>query len=96
VLGIQQVPVEAESPLPTGAHQVRMELAYDGGGLAKGGDVTLYYDGEPVGKGRVGATQAPRTTAHRHGQAVAMRAQARAMSAVLSDFSDRLAPFTAD
>ena len=23
-----------------------MEFAYDGGGLAKGGDVTLYYDGD--------------------------------------------------
>ena len=34
-----------------------MEFAYDGGGLAKGGDVTLYYDGTPVGTGRVGATQ---------------------------------------
>jgi arylsulfatase len=34
-----------------------MEFAYDGGGLAKGGDVTLYYDGEAVGSGRVGATQ---------------------------------------
>ena len=30
---------------PAGNHQVRMEFAYDGGGLAKGGDVTLYYDG---------------------------------------------------
>jgi hypothetical protein len=37
---------------------VRMEFAYDGGGLAKGGNVTLYYDGKEVGKGRVGATQA--------------------------------------
>ena len=37
--------------------QVRMEFAYDGGGLAKGGDVTLYYDGEQVGQGRVDATQ---------------------------------------
>ena len=27
-------------------HQVRMEFTYDGGGLAKGGDVTLYYDGK--------------------------------------------------
>jgi hypothetical protein len=36
---------------------VRMGFAYDGGGLAKGGDVTLYYDGEAVGRGRVGATQ---------------------------------------
>jgi len=34
-----------------------MEFAYDGGGLAKGGDVTLYYDGEQVGQGRVDATQ---------------------------------------
>ena len=34
-----------------------MEFAYDGGGLAKGGDVTLYYDGTAVGTGRVEATQ---------------------------------------
>ena len=41
--------VNAEQPIPAGKHQVRMEFAYDGGGLAKGGDVTLYYDGERVG-----------------------------------------------
>jgi hypothetical protein len=34
-----------------------MEFAYDGGGLAKGGAVTLYYDGEQVATGRVEATQ---------------------------------------
>ena len=34
-----------------------MEFAYDGGGLAKGGDVTLYYDGDVVGTGRVEMTQ---------------------------------------
>jgi arylsulfatase len=34
-----------------------MEFAYDGGGLARGGGVTLYYDGRQVGEGRVGATQ---------------------------------------
>ena len=34
-----------------------MEFKYDGGGLAKGGDVTLYYDGKPVGTGRVEKTQ---------------------------------------
>ena len=33
-----------------------MEFAYDGGGLAKGGTVTLYVDGEKVGEGRVEAT----------------------------------------
>jgi len=57
VLGIQSFATEAESQIPAGRHQVRMEFAYDGGGLAKGGDVTLYYDGENVGTGRVGATQ---------------------------------------
>src|ERR1700709_683421 len=49
--------VTAEQPIPAGKHQVRMEFAYDGGGLAKGGDVTLYYDGERVGEGRVERTQ---------------------------------------
>ena len=36
---------------------MRTEFDYDGGGLAKGGTVTLYVDGEQVGEGRVDATQ---------------------------------------
>ena len=40
-------------PLPTGESTVTMEFAYDGGGLAKGANITLYYDGQPVGQGRV-------------------------------------------
>ena len=35
-----------------------MEFAYDGGGLGKGGEVTLFIDGAPSGKGRVDATLA--------------------------------------
>jgi arylsulfatase A-like enzyme len=58
VLGIQEFATVADSAIPEGKHQVRMEFAYDGGGLAKGGDVTLYYDGVSVGTGRVEATQA--------------------------------------
>lgn len=58
VLGIHEFPTEAEEVIPQGKHQVRMEFAYDGGGLAKGGNVTLYYDGNQVAAGRVGATQA--------------------------------------
>ncbi|MEZ5130421.1 MAG: arylsulfatase [Mycobacterium sp.] len=54
--GIQHFIVAADGPLPTGRHQVRMEFAYDGGGLAKGGTVTLYCDGKPVGSGRVEIT----------------------------------------
>ena len=33
-----------------------MEFAYDGGGLGKGGNVTLYYDGDKVGEGRINRT----------------------------------------
>jgi arylsulfatase A-like enzyme len=57
VLGIQQFATEATAPIPLGTHQVRMEFVYDGGGLAKGGDVVLYYDGDKVGTGRVAVTQ---------------------------------------
>jgi hypothetical protein len=57
VLGIQAFATEADKPIPAGTHQVRMEFAYDGGGLAKGGDVTLYYDGTQAGSGRVEGTQ---------------------------------------
>jgi arylsulfatase len=57
VLGIHEFPIDATEPIPQGRHQVRMEFDYDGGGLAKGGSVTLYYDGKEVGKGRVAATQ---------------------------------------
>jgi hypothetical protein len=57
VLGIQEFPTEATTTIPEGTHQVRMEFGYDGGGLAKGGNVTLYYDGTAVGTGRVEATQ---------------------------------------
>ena len=57
VLGIHQFLVEADRSIPAGNHQIRMEFAYDGGGLAKGGDVTLYYDGTAAGAGRVEATQ---------------------------------------
>lgn len=34
-----------------------MEFGYDGGGMGRGGDVTLYYDGREVGSGRVEQTQ---------------------------------------
>jgi len=34
-----------------------MEFRYDGGGLAKGGTVTLYVDGKKAGEGRVDQTE---------------------------------------
>jgi arylsulfatase A-like enzyme len=54
--GLQRFYVEADTAIPAGEHQLRMEFAYDGGGLAKGGLVTFYVDGEKVGEGRVDAT----------------------------------------
>ncbi len=56
LLGIKHFYVEADAPLSAGDHQVRMEFAYDGGGLGKGGTATLYVDGKSVGSGRVDAT----------------------------------------
>jgi len=57
LLGMTEFVTEADEDLPSGAHQLRVEFAYDGGGLAKGGDVTLYHDGRRVGSGRVEQTQ---------------------------------------
>ena len=56
LLGLQRFKIEADAAIPSGTHQVRMEFAYDGGGPAKGGTVTLYLDGDQVGEGRVEAT----------------------------------------
>jgi arylsulfatase A-like enzyme len=53
LFGMQRFYAEAEAPVSPGSHQVRMEFVYDGGGLGKGGDVTLYINGEKVGEGRV-------------------------------------------
>ncbi len=55
--GIKRFFVEGAQPIPAGTHQVRMEFAYDGGGLAKGGTVSLYLDGQQVGEGRVDITE---------------------------------------
>jgi len=58
VAGVNHYYVEAARALPAGEHQVRMEFAYAGGGLGKGGQVTLYVDGEKVGEGAIAMTQA--------------------------------------
>jgi len=54
--GVQRFYVEAANPLTPGEHQVRVEFAYAGGGLAKGGKVALYTDGKKVGEGEVSMT----------------------------------------
>jgi arylsulfatase len=54
---VEHYVIEAATPLKEGLHQVRMEFAYDGGGLAKGGQVSLYIDGALDGVGRVERTE---------------------------------------
>jgi hypothetical protein len=56
LFGLQQFKVYGSDPVPAGEHQLRLEFAYDGGGLGKGGTVSLYLDGNQVAEGRVDAT----------------------------------------
>jgi arylsulfatase A-like enzyme len=56
VLSLARFKAHGDTAVPPGVHQVRMEFAYDGGGLAKGGTITLYIDGTKVGEGRAEAT----------------------------------------
>ena len=55
--GVNRYTIAGTAAIPAGTHQVRMEFAYDGGGLAKGGTVTLYVDGQKAGEGRVEQTE---------------------------------------
>jgi arylsulfatase A-like enzyme len=56
--GLKHFFVESTDPIPAGEHQVRMEFAYAGGGLGKGGKVTLFTDGKKAGEGDIAATLA--------------------------------------
>jgi arylsulfatase len=47
---------EAEEAIPSGDVTVRMEFAADGATPATGGEVTLFIDDRPVGKGRMDHT----------------------------------------
>jgi Sulfatase len=57
-LGIRYFYAESANAVPPGTHQVRAEFRYAGGGLGKGGTVTLFVDGKKVGEGQVAATAA--------------------------------------
>jgi arylsulfatase len=56
MFGLRSFKVYGDDAVAPGTHQVRVEFTYDGGGLGKGGDVSLFVDGRAVGKGRVDAT----------------------------------------
>ena len=56
-IGLQQYTVAATQPLPAGKATVRLDFAYDGGGMGKGGTVTLSVNGMQVATGRIDRTQ---------------------------------------
>lgn len=56
-LGLEQFAIEADEKLQPGKSTVRLEFAYDGGGIGKGGTGTIYINDRKAGEGRVGRTQ---------------------------------------
>jgi arylsulfatase len=56
LFGLARYTVTGDARLTAGTHLLRMDFGYDGGGLAKGGTVTLDLDGTKIGEGRVDAT----------------------------------------
>jgi arylsulfatase len=57
LFGIDHTYVRAERAVVPGEHQLRVEFAYDGGGLGQGGDVTLFVDGDQAAAGRLERTE---------------------------------------
>ncbi len=56
MMGVAVFKQEAEEPLPAGDVSVRMDFAADEAKPATGGEVTLFIDDRPVGKGRMDHT----------------------------------------
>ncbi|KQQ92983.1 arylsulfatase [Leifsonia sp. Leaf325] len=56
LLGIQLDIVRSDVPVPAGTTELKAHFAYDGGGVAKGGTVSLFADGDQIGEGRVEKT----------------------------------------
>ncbi len=56
-LGLQTYKVAATEALPAGKATLRLEFAYDGPGLGKGGTATILANGKKVGEGKVDRTQ---------------------------------------
>jgi arylsulfatase len=55
--------ISSSEALPQGKSTVRMEFQYDGGGIGKGGTVTLFINDKAVGRGRVEKTEPLRYSA---------------------------------
>jgi arylsulfatase len=56
-LGLKQYKIAALKALAPGKASVRMDFAYDGGGLGKGGTASISVNGNKVASGRIDKTQ---------------------------------------
>jgi arylsulfatase len=57
-LGLMRSSIAATKPLAPGKATIKFDFAYDGGGLGKGGNGTLYVNDQKVAEGRIEHTQA--------------------------------------
>jgi arylsulfatase len=57
-LGLQRFTVASAQAVPAGKAKIRMDFAYDGGGLGKGGLATIHVNDKKVAEGRIQHTQA--------------------------------------
>jgi arylsulfatase len=57
-IGLQRFTIASPKRLPQGKSTIRFEFAYDGGGMGKGGNGTLYVNDKKVAEGRIEHTQA--------------------------------------
>ena len=56
-LGLQRFSVVSPQTLASGPSTIKLDFAYDGGGMGKGGTATLFVNGTQVAQGRIDRTQ---------------------------------------
>jgi len=56
-LGLERFVISGPDALPEGSVSVKFDFVYDGDGLGKGGELTIYLDGKAVADGRIERTQ---------------------------------------
>ncbi len=55
-VALERYTITSPDPLPKGKSTIRLDFAYDGGGLGKGGTATLLVNGTKVAEGRIAKT----------------------------------------
>jgi arylsulfatase len=55
-LDVEHYETVSREALAVGKHTIRMDFAYEGGGIGKGGTATIHVDGKEAAKGRVERT----------------------------------------